>query len=319
MRNTVTIALKEFSANLNNIRFLLLFSIFLLMLLLAAYQGAQEYQNELRGYNEMMKDLSGKGMDTPKPSILNAFVHLIEGISVIGAIIGIAIGFDTISGERERGTLGFLLTQPIYRDTVINGKLLGFSFLVGTVVLISSLLCMGIILSVTGVYPSEGDIIRIIVFLLSSFLYILTFVIIGVFFSVVLKDSVNSLLASVAVFIVSTLLITSIGSVIASIFAPISMYTFGSSGEDFEKAWRSNRDILEKISYISPTENFKIINQVSLNPYFERNEGYGFGKQIEHTISESLGMVWSNVVAILTILILFFISSYVMFLRQDLS
>ena len=34
----------------------------------------------------------------------------------------IAFGFDDISGERSEGTLPRLVSQPIYRDDVINGK-----------------------------------------------------------------------------------------------------------------------------------------------------------------------------------------------------
>ncbi len=47
----------------------------------------------------------------------------------------------------------------------------------------------------------------------------------------------NSLLASIAVFVVSALLIASLGEAVASIVAPLPMYTFGGSGEEIEKAW----------------------------------------------------------------------------------
>ena len=320
MKNIITIALKEFSVTLRSSRFVLLFSIFLLMLLLSAYKGAQDYQNELKQYNEIVRNVqSGDTTEVPKPSVLNALTNLVEGISLIGAIIGIVVSFDAISGERERRTLGFLLTQPIYRDTIINGKLLGFTLLVLTVILISSLFAFGLILSITGTYPHEGDIIRTIVFLSSSSLYILTFVVIGIFFSILLKNSVNSLLASITVFVVSAVLISSMGQAIASIVAPIPMFTFGSGGKDIENAWKSNQEVIEKISYISPTENFKTINQVVLNPYFERSEDQGFGKQIEHSITQSLNMVWSNIIAILVTLITFFIASYILFLKQDIN
>ncbi len=107
----------------------------------------------------MMKGMSGDGyeikMDMPTPSILSAFRHLISrgGITTIGAIIGIVIGFDAISGEREKGTLRFLLTQPLYRDTLINGKLPGFTILIFTVVLISSITSIGVIGGITGIFP----------------------------------------------------------------------------------------------------------------------------------------------------------------------
>ena len=39
-----------------------------------------------------------------------------------GPLLGIAFGFDAISSERAEGTLPRLVSQPIHRDDVINGK-----------------------------------------------------------------------------------------------------------------------------------------------------------------------------------------------------
>lgn len=42
-----------------------------------------------------------------------------------GTIIGIIIGCSTISSERMGGALNTLVVKPLYRDTIINGKVLG--------------------------------------------------------------------------------------------------------------------------------------------------------------------------------------------------
>jgi len=189
MKPIFVIAKKEFSENLRSMRFIVLFGIFVVMLLLAAYQGAQAYQTELKSYNDMMTGYQGSGysvkIDMPKPSILTAFNYLISGASVaiIGAIIGIIVGFDAVSGERERGTLKFLLTQPLFRDTLINGKFLGFISLIFVVVLTSLIICIGVIGSTTGEFPDGDDLLRVTLFGLITFLYMLAFVVIGMFFS----------------------------------------------------------------------------------------------------------------------------------------
>lgn len=327
MRPIIVIAKKEFSENLRSMRFIVLFGIFMTMLLLAAYQGAQEYQSELKQYNEMMKGSSGEGysikMDVPKPSILLAFTRLVQDTStaIIGAIIGIVIGFDAISGERERGTLKFLLTQPLYRDTLINGKFFGYTILISVVVLTSLIICIGVIGTTTGVFPDGDDLLRVMLFGLILFLYMLAFVVIGIFFSIFLKESVNALLAAIAVFIILNLLISPIAGAIASFVAPIPAYTFGMQGKAMQKAWEKNWDIQEKISYLSPSENFRNANQVVLNPYFvnEKEMQFGFGQQVKHPISESLSMVWGNIVAIVVALVIFFVASYILFLRRDIS
>src|SRR5262245_63426501 len=43
-------------------------------------------------------------------------------LGFFGPLIGITLGFDSISGEYARGTLSRVLSQPIYRDSLINGK-----------------------------------------------------------------------------------------------------------------------------------------------------------------------------------------------------
>ena len=45
-------------------------------------------------------------------------------LGFFGPLVGITLGFDSISGEYARGTLSRVLSQPIYRDSLINGKFL---------------------------------------------------------------------------------------------------------------------------------------------------------------------------------------------------
>ena len=45
-----------------------------------------------------------------------------EFIGILGPLLGIAFGFDAINGERSPGTLPRLVSQPIHRDEIINGK-----------------------------------------------------------------------------------------------------------------------------------------------------------------------------------------------------
>ena len=71
-------------------------------------------------------------------------ISLLEFLAFFGPIIGIALGFDAINGERTQGTLARLLSQPVYRDAVFNGK-----FLAGLTTLAIVVVSMG--LSVIGV------------------------------------------------------------------------------------------------------------------------------------------------------------------------
>ena len=43
-------------------------------------------------------------------------------VGIVAPLLGVAFAFDAVNGERSEGTLPRLLSQPIYRDDVINGK-----------------------------------------------------------------------------------------------------------------------------------------------------------------------------------------------------
>lgn len=52
-------------------------------------------------------------------------VDLTTVISLLLSFLAVVLGFDGISGERERGTLGLLLANSVSRASVVGGKLLG--------------------------------------------------------------------------------------------------------------------------------------------------------------------------------------------------
>src|SRR4030042_1392425 len=64
------------------------------------------------------------GID-PKIQIFNTITtEMVSQITTLGAIVAIAISFNSINKERSEGSLKVLLTYPVYRDQVILGKLL---------------------------------------------------------------------------------------------------------------------------------------------------------------------------------------------------
>ena len=44
-------------------------------------------------------------------------------------IIGISLGFDAVNKERSSGTLSQIVSQPVFRDSIINGKFLAGIFI----------------------------------------------------------------------------------------------------------------------------------------------------------------------------------------------
>ena len=56
-------------------------------------------------------------------------------IALIGPFIGLILGFDSINAEKNSGTLNRLVSQPIYRDSIIIGKFLASTTLIAVMVL----------------------------------------------------------------------------------------------------------------------------------------------------------------------------------------
>ena len=67
----------------------------------------------------------------------------IQFLAFFGPLIGLIMGFDAINSERASGTLSRVLSQPLFRDSVINGK-----FLAGVVTI--AVLLAGIITVIAG-------------------------------------------------------------------------------------------------------------------------------------------------------------------------
>ena len=52
-------------------------------------------------------------------------------VSFLGPLLGIALGFDAINSEQNKGTLSRILSQPIHRDYLINAKFVGALIVIG--------------------------------------------------------------------------------------------------------------------------------------------------------------------------------------------
>ena len=82
-------------------------------------------------------------------------------IALLGPFVGVILGVDGISGEKSERTLYRIAAQPIYRDSIINGK-----FLAGTTLIFTMVFAMGISIGALGllclgVPPSMEEIARI--------------------------------------------------------------------------------------------------------------------------------------------------------------
>jgi len=134
---------------------------------------------------------SGEGM--------YSFIWFIARILV--PIVGIVLGLDAINSEKSSGTMSRLLSQPIYRDAVINGKFLAGVVTIAIMLTTTVLLVSAIGLVVLGVAPSSEEVARLLLFWGISILYGAFWLGLAMLFSVYFQRVATSAISSLGIWI----------------------------------------------------------------------------------------------------------------------
>jgi ABC-type transport system involved in multi-copper enzyme maturation permease subunit len=140
-------------------------------------------------------------------------------IKMVFSLYVIFLGFETISGEKERGTLRLALSNPVGRVKLLTAKYLAIlasavvPLLVGLVV---SLIIIGLFLpSILGL----DSLLHMAVFLMLSLAYLSLFAFLSLFFSSLVLRSSLVLLVLLAFWIVFAFIIPDVSSLLAEKFA----------------------------------------------------------------------------------------------------
>ncbi len=117
MGNVIRIAKKEFADLLGNRIVFLLLAIFAVIIILNA-QGIDDYMDYMSS-GLVMWDMYGN-------SVSNLLLGgILTCLTFFGEFVGVIVGFSIFAGDRYSYSLNTLLVKPLYRDSIINGKLLG--------------------------------------------------------------------------------------------------------------------------------------------------------------------------------------------------
>ncbi|MBA7474696.1 hypothetical protein ES707_10050 [subsurface metagenome] len=276
---------KELSDHFSSWRFIILFVIVFAISVLAIYIDAQYIRQSVSATQFVFLQLY-----TTSGQALPLFIFF---IAFFMPIVGITLGFDAINSERSSGTLSRILSQPIYRDAVINGK-----FLAGvatmTVMLTSIVLLMaGLGLRMIGVPPSSEEAIRLLVFLIMSIVYGAFWLGLSILFSIFFRRVATSALASIALWMFF----------IALFVFPFFVQQLGQAALN--------------IMLISPITLFWQIITMLLNPS-ARLIGQAIQTPSPLSLDQSLLLVWPHLVSIIALTVVCFAISYVRFMREEI-
>ncbi len=250
---------------------------------------------------------------TAAASPVPSFVTL---VGFLAPLLGIAFGFDAINGERAERTLPRLLSQPIYRDDVINGKFAAGLVAITIVLAAVVTLIAGFGLIRIGTAPSAEEALRLVLWIALTVVYIGFWLAFATFLSVALRRAASSALVAIALWIGLTLFGALLATLIANVLSPAG------SGAATQIA---NLHLQETLGRLSPTTVYLQATQAILDP---RVTGFGIDSAIASqaqgalpsttlTLTQSLLVVWPQVVALVALTAVSFAAAYVVFLRQE--
>lgn len=236
-------------------------------------------------------------------------------ISFLGPLLGIAMGFDAINSEQNKGTLSRLLSQPIYRDYIINAKCMGALIVIGLMLFSLGFLVMGFGLIFIGIPPTAEEFMRVIFFLLVAVVYVALWLNLAIFFSIRFKQPATSALSCIAVWLFFSVFYNIILNMIGKALSP-SAYALPDQVAAYQR-------FMLNLLRFSPAELFNEATMTLLMPSV-RSIGPLTMEQVHGAIpsplslGQSLLVVWPQLTGLIAITVIFFALAYVSFMRKEI-
>ena len=144
-----------------------------------------------------------RGSDNPFLAMFLT-IDVVFIFKIVLSALAILFAYNTISGEREDGTLKLVLSNSIPRDTVVFGKYLGGMLSLFPIVLVSLIVALLITLSSSVAAFDGNDIAHIVLIFGVSLLYVSTWYLLGLLLSVWTKTAATTLILSMFIWVILT-------------------------------------------------------------------------------------------------------------------
>ncbi|MGQ9645181.1 MAG: ABC transporter permease [Thermodesulfobacteriota bacterium] len=306
---------KELSDHFSSYRFMILFALITMVSLIIAYMVGLSIREELASVAK------------PKYVFLMLFTSrgalfsLVQFIAFFGPLIGLILGFDMINRERNEGTLSRLLSQPVYRDSVINGKFLAGVVTISIMMISIVLLITGLGLRMAGVVPGFDEVWRIVVYLVISIIYISFWLGVAILFSIVFRGIATSALAALAVWIFFSFFVPLGATVIADAWVP-------EAGASNPEAVIRHAKIQKAFSLVSPMQLYTDATGTIIDPTRKTTRTVVLMGPLEKlsqarfsgplTLGLSILVVMPYILLLIAITAVCFAISYTIFMRQEI-
>lgn len=198
MGNVLNIAKKEFADLISNKAVIIILVVFLFLIAKCTYD--YYYFNVLTNGHIVAKALAWR---------------ILAGIwfelTRYGSLVCMIIGFSLISSERKDGALNTLLVKPLYRDTILNGKLLGALEFISCTFIFAVMLFISLLFVFLGnpIISIMPDIIlRMPLIFILSMMYVTIFLALSMIITILIKNQAFALILSTIIIAISELVLT---------------------------------------------------------------------------------------------------------------
>jgi ABC-2 type transport system permease protein len=314
----MVVARKELADHLLSARFVVLFIVVGLAALIPLYFAADAIRSAASSVSGGQAIFIALFWYAPKVGDAQIALPSVQGfLGLVAPLLGLAFAFDSINGERSQGTLPRLLSQPIHRDDVINGKFAAGLAVIAIVigVVVGIIAAFGIIR--LGIVPTASEALRLILWLIATFIYVSFWLAFGMLLSVVVRRAATSALIGFGAWLLFTIFGGLITQLVGGFLAPLT----GTAQDQL-----NNIQVQETINRLLPDTLYREASLVLLNPQVSSVStpatlnGYQQAQQrIPSLLSldQSFILVWPQVVALVALTVACFAIAYVRFMRQE--
>lgn len=279
--------------------------------------GAVTVHQRVADYRQSVQILQQLGRtDVPPMPTMNPLAvskTFITYLSMAGALLAMILGFSSIEKERRAGTLNLILSRPVFRDQFLTGKIVGNGLLIGALMVAVGLATWGGLLIVGNVALDFGQLTKLGLTMLMSWLYLMTFFLLALFFGLWVSNGDQALLLAIIVWLIFAFILPQIGDTMdldnqlpGGFFASLGLDKAGEQAALAKfKLYETLRDTVEELS---PTKHFERITfaLLGIKAQFASSSGI-----------EILRMKIVNLVGLLVPIVLLLVGSYTVFLRRD--
>ena len=194
MPGIFTIAKKEFMDHVSDQTFLVCFGALLVVMLASTLYQLDYIHTQMNSLVPNAGYIESELWKDPRVSEMLQTV-LTDNISFLGALVAIALSFNSINKERNEGSLRVLLSYPISKTRIILGKLLsGFAVLI-IVTVVSIVISLSIEMYTFSIPLSDEVFLRLATIIALGIVLLTFFLCLGTAVSVVIRDPSTCLIS----------------------------------------------------------------------------------------------------------------------------